>query len=81
MSDGRILKPDKDFTKEADKQIPEAQELAKVASMHLYCPNSTDQMKFRVIYSLPSRNFLSLRSKPDRYIPAPEFLLCLTNGP
>lgn len=30
MSDGRILKPDKDFTKEVDKQIPEAQELAKV---------------------------------------------------
>ncbi|MCJ1366462.1 hypothetical protein MMC16_005591 [Acarospora aff. strigata] len=29
MSDGRITKPDKDYTKEADKQIPEAQELAK----------------------------------------------------
>ncbi|MCJ1400089.1 hypothetical protein MMC11_003292 [Xylographa trunciseda] len=29
MSDGRIMKPDKDFTKEADKQIPEAEELAK----------------------------------------------------
>lgn len=31
MADGRIFKPDKDFTKEADKKIPEAQELAKVA--------------------------------------------------
>ena len=30
MSEGRILKPDKDFTAEVDKQIPEAQELAKV---------------------------------------------------
>ncbi len=30
MSDGRILKPDKDFSKETDKQIAEAQELAKV---------------------------------------------------
>ena len=30
MSEGRIVKPDKDFTKEADKQIPEAKELAKV---------------------------------------------------
>jgi hypothetical protein len=30
MADGRIVKPDKDFTKEADTQIPEAQELAKV---------------------------------------------------
>ena len=33
MSDGQILKPDKDFTKEADKQILEAQELAKVESI------------------------------------------------
>lgn len=30
MADGRILKPDKDFTKEVDSQIPEAQDLAKV---------------------------------------------------
>ena len=30
MSDGQVLKPEKDFTQEADKQIPEAQELAKV---------------------------------------------------
>jgi len=30
MSDGRILKPDRDYTKDVDKQIPEAQELAKV---------------------------------------------------
>ena len=30
MSDSIIRKPDKDFTKEADKLIPEAQELAKV---------------------------------------------------
>jgi hypothetical protein len=31
MSDGSILKPDKDFTKEADKIIPEALEIAKVS--------------------------------------------------
>lgn len=30
MADGQLFKPEKDFTKEADKQIPEAQELAKV---------------------------------------------------
>ncbi|KAI9788167.1 MAG: hypothetical protein M1833_003119 [Piccolia ochrophora] len=29
MSDGQLFKPDKDFTKEVDKQIPEAEELAK----------------------------------------------------
>ena len=30
MSEGQLFKPDKDFTKEVDKQLPEAQELAKV---------------------------------------------------
>ena len=30
MSDGILRKPDKDFTKEVDEQIPKAQELAKV---------------------------------------------------
>ena len=30
MSEGQIRKPDKDFSKEVDKQIPEAEELAKV---------------------------------------------------
>ncbi|KAL2044576.1 hypothetical protein ABVK25_012362 [Lepraria finkii] len=29
MADGQLFKPEKDYTKEADKQIPEAQELAK----------------------------------------------------
>lgn len=36
MADGRILKPEKDFTKEADKQIPEAQELAKVIYLVIF---------------------------------------------
>ena len=36
MSDGQILKPEKDFTKEADKQIPEAEELAKVINVAGY---------------------------------------------
>ena len=30
MSDGALFKPEKDHSKEADKVIPEAQELAKV---------------------------------------------------
>jgi len=30
MSDGKLIKPDKDFSKEVDKQLPEAEELAKV---------------------------------------------------
>ena len=35
MSEGRILKPDKDFAKDVDKQIPEAQQLAKVSHLAL----------------------------------------------
>lgn len=30
MADGQLFKPEKDYTKDADKQIPEAEELAKV---------------------------------------------------
>ena len=38
MSDGRILKPDKDYTTDVDKQIPEAQELAKVSQISAPVP-------------------------------------------
>lgn len=30
MSDGQLMKPEKDFSKDADKLIPEAEALAKV---------------------------------------------------
>lgn len=30
MSDGGLMKPEKDFSKDADKLIPEAEQLAKV---------------------------------------------------
>ena len=30
MADGQLFKPEKDYTKEVDKQLPEAEELAKV---------------------------------------------------
>jgi hypothetical protein len=33
MSDGGLLKPEKDFSKDADKLIPEAEQLAKVRSI------------------------------------------------
>lgn len=52
MSDGRILKPDKDFSKEADKQIPEAQELANVTFLVyrvVECDLSTD-CRLRAIF-------------------------------
>ena len=30
MADGQLFKPEKDFTKDVDKQLPEAEETAKV---------------------------------------------------
>ena len=38
MADGQLFKPEKDYTKEVDKQVPEAEELAKV--YHLRFPVS-----------------------------------------
>jgi hypothetical protein len=35
MSDGTLFKPEKDYTKEADKIIPEAESLAKVEACRL----------------------------------------------
>lgn len=32
MSDGALFKPERDYSKEADQVIPDAQELAKVAT-------------------------------------------------
>lgn len=64
MSDGALFKPERDYTKEADKVIPEAQQLAKVASpaQHngpgLTIPSTT--------FRKASIRFLFLRSKPDR---------------
>lgn len=34
MSNGQLFKPDKDFSKEVDKQLPEAEKLSEVASPH-----------------------------------------------
>ena len=36
MSDGQLFKPEKDYTKEVDKQIPEAEEFAKVVQSGQY---------------------------------------------
>lgn len=35
MSDGQLFKPDKDFSKEVDKLLPEAEELSKVVIITL----------------------------------------------
>lgn len=47
MSDGTIKKADKDFTKDADKLIPEAEALAKVRSCDSFdSARYTDSMIF-----------------------------------
>lgn len=35
MSDGALFKPEKDYTKEADKVLPEAEALAKVENVSI----------------------------------------------
>lgn len=37
MADGQLFKPEKDYSKEVDKQLPEAQELAKVGLLYKGC--------------------------------------------
>lgn len=53
MSDGQLLKPEKDFTKEADKQIPEAQELAKVRYYNPPFVGCAKLIKYRTICKRP----------------------------
>jgi 26S proteasome regulatory subunit N5 len=42
MSDGALFKPERDYTKEADRVIPEAQVLAKVGQPLSQSRKSTD---------------------------------------
>ena len=52
MSDGRISKPDKDFTKDVDRQIPEAEQLAKVSLCStIRCTLLIET--YRVMFKLP----------------------------
>lgn len=44
MSDGGLSKPEKDFTKEADKLIPEAEALAKVRLASPGCDYNADML-------------------------------------
>lgn len=63
-SEGRIVKPDKDFTAEVDKQLPEAEELANVRSLlhHLGIKLTAS----RRIYSPLSKSFPCLKNRPVR---------------
>ena len=52
MADGQLFKPEKDYTKEADKQIPEAEELAKVWMAS--CLNANFSLTHRATEQCPS---------------------------
>lgn len=66
MSEGQVLKPEKDFSKETDKVIPEAQELAKVlpgTSAALLQLTATARATSKV----PSRSYWYWRSRLAKY--------------
>jgi hypothetical protein len=70
MSDG-ALKPEKDFSKEADKQIAEAETLAKVRSKALVLQyfsrkKLTWDAMYRAIFKRQSRSSPASRSKRAR---------------
>lgn len=50
MSDGTLFKAEKDFTKDADALIPEAQELAKVCLQFAASWYSADTNAIRYLY-------------------------------
>lgn len=59
MADGQLFKPDKDFSKEADKLIPEAQELAKVCvAFCQLCSTAFTKDMPRIMFRQPSKNLL-----------------------
>lgn len=68
MSDGTIIKPEKDFTQEVDRQLPEAQELAKVSVTAWTSCLIMANTRARPIYKAPSISCWHLRSKLDRYV-------------
>ena len=68
MADGRIFKPEKDFTKETDTQIPEAQELAKVAlpQFVFLTDADADTSIDRTMFKQPSKSLAILKNPRDR---------------
>ena len=61
------MKPDKDFTKEADRQIPEAEELAKVTLLSLWSHLTLAKaLAVRIMFSRLSRSSLYWKSIPGK---------------
>ena len=57
MADGQVLKPDRDYSKEVDEQLPQAEELAKVLQRvpSLFRIGKTDNMD-RITSKQPLKN-------------------------
>jgi hypothetical protein len=66
MSSGEVLKAEKDFSKEADAQIPEAEKLGKVAAS---CRLARAKLMWysRATHKLPSTSCFRSRRRPVRY--------------
>lgn len=69
MSSGEVLKADKDFSKEADAQIPEAEKLGSVGSD---CKRGGAKLTWssRATHKLPSISYFRSRRRHARYGPS-----------
>ena len=70
MSDGTLFKADRDYSKDVDKLLPEAESLAKVSSSSVDDAEKasiTDDYGTRKTLKPPLTSYLVLRSKLDRY--------------
>lgn len=67
MSSGEVLKAEKDFTKEADTQIPEAEKLGKV-SLRQGRAGTKLIRSLRATHKLPSTSCFRSRRRHARYI-------------
>lgn len=56
MADGQLFKPEKDYTKEVDKQLPEAKELAKDNVQAALEKLSALEKHARQVIELPGRH-------------------------
>ena len=66
MSEGRILKPDKDFSKDVDKALPEASELAKVPGTYSNHARLDADYSARAIWAPLLRSSRYWRNKHDK---------------
>jgi len=62
-----VLKADRDFTKETDAAIPEAESIAKVVVLQYLVERPLTDRSHRAMYKAPSISCWLSRSKPVKY--------------